>query len=97
MLEDLAPVFPLPARGDLVLVLVTGGARCAPLLITGARLEWCPVTVVQAGPQDLYPVTVRLPDGALASYQQGEIRGWKPRRPRRWRRWRAAGARRVPR
>jgi hypothetical protein len=86
MMEDLAPAFPLPGRGDLILVLVTGGSRAAPELVMGARLEWCPVTDVRTGPMDLYPVTVRLPDGALGAYQQGEIRGWKPQPRRRWRR-----------
>jgi hypothetical protein len=68
----LAPPFPLPARGDKVLVLVSPG------LITAAAAEWCRVVSVDTGPGDLFPVAVRYPDGRRGAYQQHEIRGWQP-------------------
>jgi hypothetical protein len=82
-MEDLAPEFPLPGPGDYVLVLVSG-ASAAPGLVAGwSRLAWCLVTDVRLGPDDLYPVIVELPGGAVGAYQQHEIRGWHPARRRR--------------
>ena len=43
--DELAPAFPLPARGDHVLVLVTGPTRTT-LLRAGSWLESCEVTRV---------------------------------------------------
>lgn len=74
---DLAPVFPLPGRGDRVLVLVSSS------LVDGAALQWCRVIAVDTGPVDLYPVAVRYPDGRRGGYQQHEIRGWRPAARRR--------------
>ena len=90
MMEDLAPEYPLPAPGDYILVQVYGETRTAPALVmTGPRLAWCLVTAVRTGPDDLYPVIVELPGGAVGAYQQHEITGWHPARPTRTSRLRA--------
>jgi hypothetical protein len=89
--EDLAPEFPLPAPGDYVLVLASGGAGTAP---GRPGLQWCQVLSVRAGPYDLFPVIVALPAGGKGAYQQHEIRGWHPGRRRRTRLRRLLGARR---
>jgi len=88
-MPDLEPACPLPGRGDRVLVLVSQGSGVAPRLVAGPALSsWCTVTRVDTGPYDLFPVTVRLPDGKLGAYQQHEILeirhrpGWRT-----WSRW----------
>lgn len=70
MMPDLDPLFPLPRRGDRVLVRVHPGNGEA----------WCRVTGVDDGPDVLFPVTVRLPDGRRGAYQQHELHGWRPPR-----------------
>jgi hypothetical protein len=80
-LPDLEPVFPLPAPGDMVQVLVSRGSPAAAGLVAGPAPDWCLVVRVATGKYDLFPVTVRLPSGRLGSYQQGEIRGWRPSPP----------------
>ena len=87
MQADLEPGFPLPHKGDRVQVAVTATALAA-----SAPLSWCRVVRVDCGEYDLFPVTVRLPDGRMGAYQQHEIRGLQPRKvpsyyPRRALRW----------
>jgi hypothetical protein len=73
-MPDLSPPFPLPRRGDRVLVKVYG-LDPGP---AGTHEHWCRVVDGDAGPDVLFPVTVRLPDGRRGSYQQHELLGWRP-------------------
>jgi hypothetical protein len=72
-MPDLSPPFPLPGRGDRVLVKVYG-----PGPVPGPVSRWCRVVHVDAGPDVLFPVAVRLPDGRRGCYQQHEVLGWRP-------------------
>lgn len=75
MFPDLAPPFPLPKPGDRVQVAVASPVAPALLRHAAGRPRWCRVVEVKTGPEDLFPVVVRLPSGRHGAYQQHEIRG----------------------